>query len=287
MDNGKTWELPFGVPAELELHTEWGSISLEPVEPGGQPRLELTRGTSENVAVHIEKHDQTVRVAIEPQRNFRWFGGWECRATLFVPRDVHAHLQTNAGSVEVRDLEGCELGIKANAGKIQVSHVQGLLHLSADAGSIIGRDIGGYLDVETQAGSVRLEVSDLQPGEHRIRATMGSVRLYLARGMDVNIEAHTSLGSVRNDYPSRQSAPARLLLSTEMGSLRVQEGRLRNVPGQHHSDEPRERAERSSAAERPTERATDPELERILKMVEAGELSAREADDLLQALGRT
>jgi hypothetical protein len=283
MDNGTTWELPFGAPAELELHTEWGSVSLEPVEPGRQPRLELTRGTSENVAVHIDKHDQTVRVALEPQRNFRWFGGWECRATLYVPRDVHAHLQTNAGSVHVRDLEGCELGIKANAGKIQVSHVHGLLHLSADAGSIVGRDIGGFLDVETQAGSVRLEVSDLQPGEHRIRATMGSVRLYLAKGMDVCIETHTSLGSVRSDFPSRQGAPARVLLSTEMGSLRVDVGRLRNVPRHHYSAEPGGRAVRPAPAERPT----DPELERILKMVEAGELSAREADDLLQALGRT
>jgi hypothetical protein len=30
----------------------------------------------------------------------------------------------------------------------------------------------------------------------------------------------------------------------------------------------------------------DPELERILKMVEAGELSAKDADELLQAMGR-
>jgi hypothetical protein len=30
----------------------------------------------------------------------------------------------------------------------------------------------------------------------------------------------------------------------------------------------------------------DPELERILKMVEAGELSAHDADELLKALGR-
>jgi len=41
------------------------------------------------------------------------------------------------------------------------------------------------------------------------------------------------------------------------------------------------------AAEKPAaEKPADPELERILKMVEAGELSAKEADDLLQALGR-
>ena len=163
-------------------------------------------------------------MAIEPQRNFNWLGGWECRATLYVPRDIRASIQTNAGNIEARDLAGCELGIKANAGKIELEHVFGLLHLAADAGSIEGRDIGGFLDVETQAGSVRLEVTDLQPGEHRIRAAMGSVRLELARGMDVCIETSTQMGSVRNQYPSRPGAPARLILATEMGSVRVEEG---------------------------------------------------------------
>src|SRR3954463_4625441 len=152
-----TWELPFGVPAELELHAEWGSLSLVPVEPGQQPRLELTRGTRDNVAVHVDKQGDTVRVAIEPQRNFNWLGGWECRATLYVPRDIRASIQTSAGKINARDLAGCELGVKANAGKIELEHVFGLLHLAADAGSIEGRDIGGFLDIQTQAGSVRLE----------------------------------------------------------------------------------------------------------------------------------
>jgi hypothetical protein len=32
--NGNTiWELPFGQPAELELRTEFGSLTLVPVEP--------------------------------------------------------------------------------------------------------------------------------------------------------------------------------------------------------------------------------------------------------------
>jgi hypothetical protein len=39
----------------------------------------------------------------------------------------------------------------------------------------------------------------------------------------------------------------------------------------------------STSAAAPRE---DPELERILKMVESGNLSAREADDLLRAMGR-
>ena len=45
MQNGNTWELPFGSPAELELHSEWGSLTLLPVEPGQQPRLELSHGS--------------------------------------------------------------------------------------------------------------------------------------------------------------------------------------------------------------------------------------------------
>jgi hypothetical protein len=274
-----TWALPFSQPAELELQTEWGNLALVPVEPGQTARLELSPESADNIAVHVDKQGDAVRVSLDPQRSFKWFGGWECRATLYVPRDVRAHLQSNAGSVSVRDLEGCELGIKVNAGKIDLVKVHGLVHLSADAGSVTGRDVGGYFNVETQAGSVRLDITDLQPGEHRFRAQAGSVRLELARGMDVCIEAHTSLGSVRNRYPSRPSAATKLVLSTEMGSVRVDEG---------SAFPPARRPAAPTVAERPAPPPPreDPELERILKMVEAGELSAQDADELLRAMGR-
>jgi hypothetical protein len=226
-----------------------------------------------------------VRVALDPQRSSTWFGGWECRAVLYVPRDLQAAVQTSAGSVNVRGLEGCQLGIKANAGKIDLVRVYGLLHLSADAGSVTGREVGGSFDVETHAGSVRLEILDLQPGEHRIRATMGSVRVELARGLDVCVEAHTSLGSVRNQAHSRSSAPAKLIVSTEMGSIRIDEtsspaGAWRG-PGTSTAATPRGAPDVPAASSR-----ADPELERILKMVESGNLSAQEADDLLRAMGR-
>src|SRR5579859_5214326 len=269
------WELPFGQPAELELQTEWGNLALVPVEPGQVPRLELSRDSADNIAVHVDRQGGAVRVSLDPHRSFKWFGGWECRATLYVPRDVRAHLQSNAGSVSVRDLQGCELGIKVNAGKIDLVKVYGLVHLSADAGSVTGRDVGGWFDVATQAGSVRLDILDLQPGEHRIRAVTGSVRLELARGMDVCVEAHTSLGSVRNRYPSRPDAPTKLLLSTEMGSVRVDEGSgFRAV--RRPAPPPVAPAPPPAAPAR-----EDPELERILKMVESGDLSAQEADELL------
>ena len=281
MQNGNTWELPFGSPAELELHSEWGSVAILPVEPGQAPRLELSLGSTEKVAVAVEKVGDVVRVSLDPLRSFNWFGGWECRAAVYVPRDVRASVQTNAGSVSVRDLEGCQLGVKANAGKIDLVNVYGVIHLSADAGSVTGRGVGGYFDVETQAGSVRLEILDLQPGEHRLRATMGSVRVELPRGMDVCIETHTSLGSVRNQFPSRASAPTKLVISTEMGSIRVDD-----TPSQRDNWRPVPPTPPPPPKVPGTPRQEDPELERILKMVEAGDLSAQDADELLRAMGR-
>jgi hypothetical protein len=288
MQNGNVWPLPFGQKAELELQTEWGSLALLPVEPGQTPRLELSPGSSEHIAVHVDKQGDVVRVALDPQRAFNIFGGWtgECRAVLYVPRDVRAAVQTNAGAVSARGLEGCELGIKANAGKIELENVYGVMHLAADAGSVTGRGLGGYFEVETHAGSVRLEILDLQPGEHRVRATMGSVRLELARGMDVCIETHTALGSVRNNYPVRRDAPTRLVLSTEMGSVRVDESaafRAARRPAPPTTPDEAGSAPQTQARDAPGE---DPELERILKMVEAGELSAQDADELLRAMGR-
>jgi hypothetical protein len=300
MHNGNTWPLPFGEPAELELGTEWGSIALLPVEHGGSPRLELTRGSTDNILVDIQTHGDVVRVALEPQSSLSWLGGgWECHVDLYVPRNVRAHIQTSAGSIVARDLERCELGIKANAGKIDLTNVHGLLHLAADAGSISGRDVGGHLDIEAQAGSVRLDISELRPGEHRIRATMGSIRLGLAPGLDVNIETRTTLGSVRNRYTSNPSAAARLLLTTEMGEVRVDEGTSARHTAKSHSVSWSSVSSSSSSASSTNTASTsttpsapsnpkpaDPELERILKMVESGEISAHEADELLQAMGR-
>jgi hypothetical protein len=286
MNNGNVWQLAFDESAVLELQAEFGALTLLPVEPGQQPHLELSRGSIDRVDVRVEKVREVVRVILEPQSSFNWLGGgWECRATLYVPRDVRAAVQTNAGSVTVRGLEGCELGIKANAGKIELVDVYGLMHLAADAGSITGRGLGGFFDVETQAGSVRLEIQDLQPGEHRMRAAMGSVRLELARGMDVCIETHAALGSVRNNYPVRADAPQRLVLTTEMGSVRVDEsGAVR--PARRPAAPQPPNGETSHADTETAEQRQDPELERILKMVEAGELSAKDADELLRAMGR-
>jgi hypothetical protein len=93
---------------------------------------------------------------------------------------------------------------------------------------------------------------------------------------------------VRNSYPVRADAPQRLVLSTEMGSVRVDEG-----PSMRPATQPAPDANSSGSqadapppTDPPRPSREDPELDRILKMVEAGELSAQDADELLRAMGR-
>ena len=99
--------------------------------------------------------------------------------------------------------------------------------------------------------------------------------------MDVCIETHTSLGSVRNQFPSRASAPTKLVISTEMGSIRVDD-----TPSQHDNRRPVPPTPPPPPKAPGMPVREDPELERILKMVEAGDLSAQDADELLRAMGR-
>ena len=94
------------------------------------------------------------------------------------------------------------------------------------------------------------------------------------------------MSRLQNAKPAvRPSLKARLMLSTEMGSIRVEEGpQFRPTHRQFVSEVPPQPAPAPPVATKG--RPPDPELERILKMVEAGELSARDADELLRAMGR-
>jgi hypothetical protein len=309
---GRTWALPLSPDELLELQTDWGRVGLVPLEPGEEPYLEALGGNADDLEVRIERAGDAVRVAVGQERPFnRWWGQhgpWDTRLVLHLPAAVRARVETSAGSIDASGLDGCDLELKTNAGRLGLRQVRGRLKLSADAGSISGRDLAGWLDAETQAGSVRLELLGLEPGEHQVRATMGSVRIELARGADVRVEARAGLGSVHSRFPSRAEAAAVLRLETEMGSIRVSEGPGPAVPSGADWPAPPAahrrvawQAETSQAnwSGPATERSAtgtaveagaatiDPGVERILKLVESGQLSARDADELLQALGRS
>jgi hypothetical protein len=320
-ETAATWPLPFGERAELELKSDLGSIHLEPVATGEEPRIEATGHDAGRITVNIRRDGDLVKVKIDQgHSNRRMWGSWDARITVYLPRDVRAAVHTDAGSVEARDLGPCELKLTSDAGRIQLRNVRGRLRLATDAGQVTGKGLAGSFDVETDAGKVDLAIDALDPGEHQVRTDVGAIRVDLARGLDVRVETRASVGSVRCDYPSRPDAPAVLRVSTDVGTVRVREAGAGDGPeswawatagvehgwpspppppvpptppfgfqseprqsGGEAGGEPGPRAGRSAGS---GSRPTSLEVERILKMVEAGELSARDADELLRAMDR-
>jgi len=301
-DHHRVWPLPFGDRPSLDLRTDLGSLVVVPVKAGEEPRIEAVGRGADQLELRIERvqeqEQETVRVEVEPFRQFTWWGGWDTRLLAHVPPALVARIETGAGSIAIRGLDGATLAVRTNAGRIELTEVRGRLRLSADAGSIAAHAIAGALDAEAQAGSIRLEIAGLDPGEHRVRAGMGAIRVELAQGLDVRVETRTAMGSARNSYPAHPNAAAVLSLATDMGSIRVSEGTTARWPGgatpapppvapaasAHGATAATATTAATSAARSAPDR--DADLDRILAMVEAGQLSARDADDLLRALGR-
>jgi hypothetical protein len=304
MRTEQTIPLPFTAEPLLDLHADATKVELLPVAPGDTPRIEIDgRGEIDGRApLKVELKGNVVFVRLDHEWVDRWPAIIEIkRLIVHVPGHVKARVHCDMGKLRVHGLAGCDLDVSVNAGKLELEEVRGRLKLVGSMGAIWGEKLGGTFDVRSDAGSVHLGIDALDDGEHFIRTAMGSVKVDLARGLDVKIETSTTLGSARSSYPSNPGAKAQLRLESQLGSVRVKEAG--QAEESRHGDWPDWRrwwAEAkevianvpavSDAAPPPTpagdaeEKAAN--MRKILEMVQSGKLSPVEAERLIRAMGR-
>jgi hypothetical protein len=130
-------------------------------------------------------------------------------------------------------------------------------------------------------------VLDLAPGEHQIRSEVGAIKLELAEGLDIRIEANVGGGSLRVRYPTNPESATVVRLSTALGSVAV-----RRI-GDDNDDERRQWRRMTQVWAGPPPRPPASPMApvppsvpfaRILALVEAGTITAAEGVELLQAL---
>ena len=183
--------------------------------------------------------------------------------------------------------------LDADAGTVSLEDVHGRLVLNTSAGKIDGERVGGRLEVSTSAGAVKLQIDRLDEGNHRVHTDVGSVHLELAADLDVRVDANTTMGAVKVNYPTRPHARSVLQVSTEVGSVRVRGPRDHHHHHHHEERQPWKRHARSAGfstsvavpADGPPP-GGDGEMMRVLEMVQAGTITAKDAQDLLKAMGR-
>lgn len=297
--------LPLAEHPCLDVEADFIHVAIVPLEPGEPPFAELV-GSRSDARVTVDADAGTTRVrlryswhdeqAAEHGVYRPWWDGkfwdvswWESRwkedhhgkLVLHVPPDAEIRLRSNAGRVHVERLWGCDLSVEAHAGRVTLDDVTGRIFLETQAGRIDGHRVGGTFDVSTSAGAVRLDIAFLAAGAHRIRTSMGAVKIGLARGMPVRIDAKTTLGSARVDFPSRDDAPASLDVEADLGAIRISPSDA--VWREVVAPEPVGRAGAGSPYRTPPSPDTD--LQKILERVADGSLSPGAARELLEAIG--
>jgi hypothetical protein len=317
--------LPFASPAVLEVTAPACALAVVATQPGEAPFLESSEALADIFKPAITLDGGTVRVKFDfhipqPFPFSFWDFGPKVQLTLHVPPDVKARLRLDAGRARIRGLSGCDLDIEASAGVLTLRDVTGRMRLVTGAGKITGEHLSGTIDAEANAGTIRLQVDRLATGKHRIHSTMGSVRLDLAAGQKVQINARAAMGSVRNSYPSSPGAEASVDVQTDFGSVRIVEGAgepsspapeegmfgggwwgawpgfvsrrwghqgpWHQGGGGHSARPPRPEASEQQPPREAASKVSDEELRRILTLVQEGKLSPEEAQKLLRAMGQ-
>jgi len=299
----QTIPLELGEVPVLDIQADALRVELGPVEPGGQPRVEIeSRGNGSTglsrVEVTKDADTETVRVRVRTPWAELPFAGEDVvrRIRLYVPQHVRARLHSSMGRISVQELAGCDLDISTSAGTVELDRVRGRLSVSVDSGSVRGEHLGGTFNVRSQAGSVRLGIDALDPGTHLVRTSMGAVKVELAKGLAVRVETSTTLGSARSNYPNTPNADTVLRLEAELGSVKLREGG--SPEDVRHGDWPdwrrfwrdvvgtvAEQLDVPPPQPPQAKKVSDAELREVLDLVAQGKITASDAERLIRAMG--
>ena len=111
-----------------------------------------------------------------------------------------AYLKTSGGSIKVMDCVG-SIQCKTSGGSITAEGMSGDLEAHTSGGGIRLIDISGQVNASTSGGSIKAELVGQPSGPVYLKTSGGSVTLYMDEDVKVDIDARTSGGRGRVDFP--------------------------------------------------------------------------------------
>ncbi len=127
-----------------------------------------------------------------------------CELTLVAAAGViaidrlHGNLrvQSQSGSVDLGEIDG-EIDIILHSGKLRIGKVTGPARIDAKSGQVSVDDAGDAVDIRQMAGQVAVNLTASPRRASRVEALAGEVRLTLAAGVGVDLDAEAKTGRVR------------------------------------------------------------------------------------------
>lgn len=109
-------------------------------------------------------------------------------------------LETSGGSIRIGDVDG-NVEAHTSGGSVEVARVSGEVDVSTSGGSIRVDEVAGAVDAETSGGGVTATVTEQPRHDCRLTTSGGSVTVYLAEGIGVDLDAQAGSGRVSSDFP--------------------------------------------------------------------------------------
>ena len=225
--------------ARIHAETVNGAISVKGTEGNRivvhawkavHGRRSVTEDFEREVEVRAERVGDEVRVTAEHPTPP---GGVNVviRYEIETPRSVDVRLSTVQGSIKIQGTDGA----------VNAESVNGSMKLAGDTGPIEVQTVNGSIaikavrlidaaNVSTTNGSIQMDVSEAL-GQVTATTNNGSVKLTLPSGFSGRIDAKTSHGRVRSDFPVAAERKSRGRLKGDVGDGGDSVVKLRSMNG--------------------------------------------------------
>ena len=266
----KTFDIDAG--GELVVDTDVGAIRIA-THNASRIDVEVERSgkNAENLEVEFAQSGNTLQIDGRMEKSFNsWWGGDRSKVEfqITVPQNFNVDLKTRGGSIGVEDLSGevkantsggslrfgriegkidahtsggsiriegggADIDVRTSGGSISIGEASGNVEARTSGGSIRIKDASGSVNARTSGGSVEATLRVQPSGDSSLATSGGSVRLYVADNIGLDIDASSSSG-VRSDFPidgktkdeRRLRGPMngggpRMRLSTSGGSVKI------------------------------------------------------------------
>lgn len=129
-------------------------------------------------------------------------GGRWVEYELRVPLHSMLELHTSNGRIDVTEVAG-DLVLESSNGQIVTNKTFGNVRADTSNGAVTCRDAGGPLDLESSNGAITVQYSGELAADAEITCTTsnGSIDLTLPQRATFALEARTSNGRIRSDFP--------------------------------------------------------------------------------------
>jgi len=107
---------------------------------------------------------------------------------------------TSGGSVSADNVKG-DLDLKTSGGSFDIAGVIGNADLKSSGGSIRVEEITGSIKASTSGGGITARFNAPMKQASELETSGGSVTVYLVDGTGIDVDAHTSGGRVRSEFP--------------------------------------------------------------------------------------